>query len=118
MTQQVNELQAFLSEKPAGKFFEFEFKPNSAMGATTINVLGFLKGLPLDNLAMSYIHALRPSRVEVIRGEEKCVGWPWLVRVYLDADDRITSIKQQVEVAFASGYAIDNELRRRGRRTS
>ena len=122
MTQHINdngkEQQAFLSEKPAAKFFEFNFQPHSATGSTTINVLGFLKGLPLDNLAMSYLHALRPSRVEVIRGEEKCVTQPWQVRVYLDENDRITNIKQQVDVAFASGYTIDNELRRRGRRTS
>lgn len=108
----------FLSQKPMDSYFAWEFNPAVAMGTTHINVLGFLKGLPLDNLAMSYLHALRPSRVEVIRGEEKCVGWPWLVRVYLDENDRIDHIKQQVDVAFASGYTIDNELRRRGRRTS
>lgn len=122
MTQHINdtgkEFQAFLAEKPAVKYFDFNFPSSSRTGSTTINVLGFLKGLPLDNLAMSYIHALRPSRVEVIRGEEKCVGWSWLVRVYLDSNDLITHINQQVEVAFASGYTIDNELRRRGRRTS
>ena len=124
MTQRINDngkqFQSFLAEKPAKKFFEFNFVPHSAQGTTSINVLGFLRGLPLDNLAMSYLHALRPSNIQVIGHgeEEKCVGWPWRVTVRMDENDRIREINQQVEVAFASGYTIDNELRRRGRRTS
>lgn len=124
MTQHTNdtgkEFSNFLAEKPAGKFFDYDFKPNSSTGITKINVLGFLKGFPVDNLAISYVHALRPSQVQVIKPneEEKTIGRAWRVKIRVNDAGLIDRIEQEVEVAFASGYTIDSELRRRGRRTS
>ncbi len=118
MTKTEDESRPFLHEKPSSQHFGFNWIPSKCTGYTSINVLGFLKGLPLDNLALSYLHALRPSRVRVTHGETTTDACCWRVTVYLDKEDRIDHIEQEVEVGFYSGYTIDNELRRRGRRTS
>lgn len=88
-------------------------------GYTSIEVLSFLVGLPLDDLAHCYLHALRPSSIRVSTGfltsDAKC----WRVTIMVDSANTITSITQEVEVelrgGIAHGHALDCELRRRRR---
>ena len=89
------------------------------LGYTSIDVLQFLCGLPLDDLAYAYIHALRPSEVRVSTGMLKSDAWPWRVTVMTDDAGTITGVSQEVEVdlgeRFQHGYALDCEMRARGK---
>ena len=98
-----------------------------SIGWTTIEVLPFLRGLAYDDLARSYVHALRPSEVRVSTGLLKSDAITWRVTVMVDDANTIAEITQEVEVALPSGvahgHALDCELRKRlpqkwGRRPS
>lgn len=79
----------------------------TATSWTTIPVLEFLWGLPYDEIARAYIHALRPSEVRVIDdGYEKSNAVTWRVTVKIEFGV-ITEIEQEVEVALASGIATN-----------
>lgn len=81
------------------------------VGHTTINVLQFLYGLPFDNLVMAYVHALRPSMIRASRGEVTTDSFPWRVTILLTQDDKVWSISQEVEVAYASGFDVSEALK-------
>lgn len=72
--------------------------PPSHTGLTSITVLEFLNGLPLDKVAEGYLHALRPSTVRVSTGEVTCDCRPWRVTVLVDRAGKIQQITQEVEV--------------------
>lgn len=79
------------------------------LGRTSIEVLPLLKGRPWDAVALAYVHALRPSYIRVVCGEETCDGICWRVSVYVD-DGVITKITQEVEVALPEGVKHGHAL--------
>lgn len=104
-----------LADSADKKFLSFNHDWNTtAHGCTVIRALDFLNGQPFDNLAIAYIHALRPSMIRVSTGEVTTDGWMWRVTVMLKEDNLIDYICQEVAVGFASGYEIDCVARRRG----
>lgn len=82
-----------------GKVYE---KPNE-IGFTCIEVLEFLKGKPYDVVALAYIHSLRPTYIRVTKGWTTLDARTWRVTVYINEDNTIRSIKQEVQVALPDG---------------
>lgn len=76
-----------------------DFKRDN-IGYTTIQILQFLWGQPWNNLALNFIHAVRPSRIRVIKHNE-CMhldAMRWRVTVMLDEKSLIKEINQEVIV--------------------
>lgn len=68
-----------------------------------IEVLSFLKGKPWDALALGYVHALRPSNIRVTTDMITLDASLWRVTVYVDANDIIEDISQEVEIGLPEG---------------
>lgn len=82
-------------------------------GYLNITVLPELTGCPWDEVAMGYVQGLRPSVLRVVKGEETTDGCTWRVTVYLDEQDRIKKIHQEVVVGLPQGINCGGELRDR-----
>lgn len=83
----------------------------NARGYTTIQPLPFLHGKPWDDIALGYIHALRPSRVRVSTGSVQLDAQSWRVTVWLQADgETISRITQEVEVGLPDGIEDGHAL--------
>lgn len=81
-----------------------EFKAFNARGYMAINVLPDLWGRPWDDVALGYVHALRPSQLRVVRGGTQADAWTWRVTVWLEDDDKtVKRIQQEVEVGLPDG---------------
>jgi len=80
-------------------------------GYTVLEVLPQLVGVRLCNLVMAYVTALRPSTVRITRGEVTTDAWPWRVTIFVDENDVVTKIEQEVNVAYSCGSDIDECLR-------
>jgi hypothetical protein len=81
-----------------------EFKAFNTRGYTAINVLPDLWGRPWDDIALGYVHALRPSQLRVVRGGAQADAWKWRVTVWLEDDDKtVKRIQQEVEVGLPDG---------------
>lgn len=85
---------------------------NSAIGFTTVSHFAFLNGRELDEVALSFIHALRPSKVRVVFGSVKCDACNWRVTICLYGvnDRRIKEITQEVEVALPDDCENSDDL--------
>lgn len=83
-----------------------------AEGYTTINVLQFLYGRPWDEIALAYVHALRPSKIRVNNADcWKLDATNWRVSILLEADDRtIKRIWQEVAVGLPDGLNHGHDL--------
>lgn len=84
---------------------------SASIGHNTIDVLPELWGLPLSDLVLAYVHALRPSAIRVTRGECTCDSYPWRVTVFVDDKDNVTRIYQEVEVLYSCGAEVADCLR-------
>ena len=91
-----------------GKYYE----PPICRGYTRIEVLAFLKGKPWNEIALAYVHAVSPSYIRVIKGEETTDAKAWRVSVYIDRNSIIEKITQEVEVALPDGIQNGYELRK------
>ena len=76
-----------------------------------MRVLRFLQGRPWDEIALAWVHALRPSMIRVVRGEETLDAVCWRVSVYLGAGGLIQSVRQEVEVGLPEGVEDGHDLR-------
>lgn len=95
----------------------FEYEANDHVGWTVVPVLHDLWGTLWNAAAANFLRCLRPSTVRVIehRGAMTCDARTWRVTVHLDADNRISRIEQEVEVAlvgFRNGHDASLYLRR------
>ena len=82
-----------------------------ALGYTTIEPLTFLHGRPWDDIALGYIHALRPSRIRVATDSVQLDAQAWRVTVWLKADGKtIKKISQEVTVGLPEGIENGHEL--------
>ncbi len=94
-----------------------EFMPFSHRGYTSVEVLPFLTGRPWDDLALAYVHALRPSTIRVTTGGCKANAQTWRVTVFIDTlkSNLIRSIEQEVQVGLPdgvrNGHALDLALK-------
>ena len=77
---------------------------------TTIEVLPFLVGLPWNDLARSYVSALRPSVVRTSTGSLQSDAREWRVTVMTDEDGVITEVTQEVAVELPDGVNNGYEL--------
>lgn len=80
-------------------------------GSTDIEVLPRLKGKPFDNLALAWLHALRPSSIRVSHGTICCDSQRWRVTVWLDDKELITKVTQEVEIGYGCGGDVENITR-------
>lgn len=91
----------------------FEDLPRTSY--TVIDVLQCLWGKPWDDVAVAYVQALRPSCVRVTEGLCKADGWTNRVTVFIDEDNIITKIHQEVRVGLPEGVvhgeALDRALK-------
>ena len=76
-----------------------------------IPVLQQLWGLPLSDLVLAYVAALRPSAIRVTGGEVKCNSHVWRVTVFVDGNDVVTRIEQEVDVLYSCGAEVGECLR-------
>lgn len=88
------------------------FEKFNNIGYTAIEVLEFLGGLPWDDIALGFVHSLRPSSIRVVHVGEciKCDARVWRVTVYVDINNRIQSIEQEVEVGLPEGIEHGDTL--------
>lgn len=87
-----------------------EWKPDDAVGYTTMPVLPQFIGKKLDNSLIAYLHTLRPSSVRISKDCVTCDSSPWRVTVLtkdVDGVEIIESISQEVCVGFSSGYNVE-----------
>lgn len=80
------------------------FVPFDDRGYTVIEVLPQLNGKPWDEVALGYVHALRPSQLRVVQDSAQLDSENWRVTVWLESDGlTIHCIEQEVEVGLPQG---------------
>jgi len=79
---------------------EEEFEKFNRRGWKSINVLEFLNDKPWDDLALGYVHALRPRGIRVTKGMMTLDCILWRVTVHVNKENIIQSITQEVEVGL------------------
>ncbi len=78
-----------------------EYKRPGELCYTNLEVLQDLWGQPWNNLALNFVHSLRPAAVRVVdaNGSLTCDAFTWRVTVLLENDGRtIRKITQEVEI--------------------
>ena len=78
---------------------------------TSISVLEFLNGLPFDDLAKVYISGLNPSSVRIIYDSEHLDARTDRVTVYLDDNDTILKINQEIAIHLPDSIQHGEHLR-------
>lgn len=79
------------------------FEPFDAQGYTVISCLPFLVGRKWDDIAIGFVHALRPSSIRICR-ESVCLdASKWRVTVWIRPDGMIGKIEQEVVVGLPEG---------------
>lgn len=95
----------FSSLYDGGKTIDYT-PPEDCCGWTTMPVLEFLWGKEWNNMALNYIHALRPSAIRTSFGETTADAHSWRVTVFLKPKEKksgnyiISTIEQEVEVGL------------------
>ncbi len=86
------------------------FEKFNSRGNMSIDMLSFLIGKQWDDVALAYIHALRPSSIRVTTGMKTLDCRTWRVTVIVDVNDLIKSIQQEVEVGLPESVAHGQAL--------
>lgn len=79
-------------------------------GYCVVRALEFLKGEIWGDMALNFVHALRPSEIRVTGGGGTCDARPWRVTVAVDERMRIKYIEQEVNVGLYGGYQHGHAL--------
>lgn len=111
-------VEKLLSDDDCKPYFssqgEYFIAPTSH-GCTTIPVLEFLWGLPLNNLVLAYVNGLIPGRVRITEGEctADCSGQRVTIFVKKAEDGKyvVRRIDQEVAVSYSCGSDVDQVLR-------
>lgn len=77
-----------------------KYEEPKRIGFCRLPVLTFLVGHPWNQLALNFVHSLKPSCIRVVFSEEKTDSYPTRVTVYVDKDWIITGIVQEVMVGL------------------
>lgn len=80
-----------------------KYEQPEAIGYTSIEVLKHIWGKPWDEIALAYVHSLRPSTIRVSSGVVHSDARVWRVTVIVNEKDFIHSITQEVEVGLPEG---------------
>lgn len=102
-----------VSEYVDGSLQGREFIPFRFRSTVTLEPLPWLHGRKWDELALAYLHSLRPSWVRVIPAGQRPHQDPhlWRVTVFLDNDGAsIRAIEQEVDVGLPDGIDNGDEL--------
>ncbi len=86
------------------------YEPFNCTSGTSIDVLPALIGKPWNDIALGYVHGLRPSSIRVGDGCVKANSQRWRVTVVVSDQNVIKSIKQEVEVGLPAGIDNGHEL--------
>jgi len=89
-----------------------KFEPWSRRGFLEIQALDFLIGKPWDDVALGFVHGLRPSVIRAVHDGAQADSMAWRVTVWLGDDNRIASISQEVEVGLPVDIAHGGALRK------
>ncbi len=76
--------------------YERPVMESNAQGWMVIPVLEFLNGKPWNDMSKSFVSALRPSVVRLCRESATCDAITWRVTVWINKDDKIKRIEQEV----------------------
>ncbi len=94
-----------------------DFVPFDRLGFTVIQPVPFLHGKKWNEIALGYIHALRPSWVRVVNGGTQMDAQDWRVTVDLEDDNEtIRQITQEVQVGLPDGITHGHALNCAARR--
>jgi len=112
----MKEKRKYLNPKDFYSHYMVTYNPKvPKIGWKTIKVLEFLNNKPWDEVALAYVHALRPSSIRVTTGGIYLDARVWRVTVYVDDNDIIQSITQEVEVALPEkvchGWCLEDALK-------
>lgn len=66
-------------------------------GNRVIELLPMLKGRPFNMHIWGWLHAFRPSKIRIGRGGVTCDCCPWRITVWLNKDETIRRIEQEVQ---------------------
>lgn len=75
-----------------------------------IPVLEFLKGRKWDEIALAYCHAMNPTSIRVTSGLIKLDSRIGRITVYVDDENKIEGIEQEVEIGLPEGVEDGYEL--------
>ena len=85
-------------------------KPN-VIGFLSLDVLPYLIGHKWDEVALGYVHSLRPSCIRVGDGMFTCDGILHRVSITVDENEVITRLTQEVEVGLPKGIYSGKQMR-------
>jgi hypothetical protein len=108
---ETNHAAPFPPEPPVGHEGMYAWPPSQ--GSMVLTVLPELTGRPWNNAAANYLLCLRPSAVRVTHGTVTLDSYSWRVTVYLNEDNTIRLIEQEVNVGltgFRNGWDAGNYL--------
>jgi hypothetical protein len=88
-----------------------DYDEPKTIGYCGLPVLPFLIHHKWDEMALAFVHSLRPSCIRVTNGEEKTDAVLWRVTVHVDYLDSITSITQECEVGLDPNFEHGFDLR-------
>jgi len=80
-------------------------------GYTVTKILPELKGTPYSNLILGYCWGFNPSAIRISHGEVCCDAMTGRITIFLDKDDKVDFIEQEIPVLYGSGADL-NEIRR------
>lgn len=86
------------------------YEQPQSRGFQSIEVLSFLKGKKWDEIALAYVNAVRPSCIRVTTGMCTMDARIWRVTVFVDEQDVIKDITQEVEVGLPEGISHGEHL--------
>ena len=89
--------------QPVGISQGQEFQPWDRIGFASIEPLPFLYEHKWDDIALAWVHGLRPSRIRVTNGWEQTDSRPWRVTVTVDDAGIIKEIRQEIQVGLPEG---------------
>lgn len=87
-----------------------KYDPPDRFGYTILHPLDFLRHSPWDEIALAYVHALRPSFIRVTEDAITLDARLWRVTIYVDKNNTILDIEQEVEVALPGNIKCGDDL--------
>ena len=89
----------------------FDYERPCRIGFTILPVLPFLIGKEWDDLALAFVHSLRPSSIRVCAGPETTDSRDWRVTIHLRPGTMtIVDIYQEVEIGLLPHHRHAGEM--------